>query len=157
MGRRSGASVQLSGDRLRRWPFLRVEAAAVAQRLAEAEAAAVPLDFNVPSFVATVLEGARPVVVALLREPAAQMLSEFLFFWVSTQRRLWSNATAQEHELLEVWLPNRANPQLAWLRGHACKQAGLLDSLHFDCDFELEGFLHNRLLQNQRRIFLLQH
>ena len=46
----------------------------------EAEAAAVPLDFNVPSFVATVLEGARPVVVALLREPAARLWISFWFY-----------------------------------------------------------------------------
>ena len=46
----------------------------------EAEAAAVPLDFNVPSFVATVLEGARPVVVALLREPAARLWISLWFY-----------------------------------------------------------------------------
>ena len=46
----------------------------------EAEAAAVPLDFNVPSFVATVLEGARPVVGALLREPAARLWISFWFY-----------------------------------------------------------------------------
>jgi len=44
----------------------------------EAEAAMVPLNFNVPTFIATVLQPKLPLVVALLREPVARL---WVAFW----------------------------------------------------------------------------
>ena len=62
----------------------------------------------------------------VLREPASQMLSEFLYFHVAFNAGLHGNATAQEDTLVDHWLRKRANPQLAWLRGRSCRMVGLI-------------------------------
>lgn len=62
----------------------------------------------------------------VLREPTSQMLSEYLYFHVQFARSLHDNATKQESTLLSSWLPGRANPQLAWLRGRTCRMHGVI-------------------------------
>ena len=62
----------------------------------------------------------------ILREPSSQMLSEFLYFSVAANSHLQQNATAQEIALRQSWLPGRANPQLAWLRGRTCREFGAI-------------------------------
>ena len=71
----------------------------------------------------------------VLREPTAQMLSEFLYFRVAMNARLRAaSAAEQESELVERWLTRRANPQLAWLRGRKCVTFGVMitDYRHSD-------------------------
>ena len=77
---------------------------------------------RLPQLRARYAEAGCPMVVGtVLREPRAQMLSEFLYFRVALDRSLHGNATRQASTLVDKWLPQRANPQLAWLRGRSCR------------------------------------
>ena len=71
------------------------------------------------------------------------MLSEFLYFHVQFNKGLHRNASRQESSLLSYWLPGRANPQLAWLRGRACRMHGLIflctTPPHEPCGDDLNG------------------
>ena len=82
-------------------------------------------------------------VGTVLREPSSQMLSEFLYFHVQFNKGLHRNASRQESSLLSYWLPGRANPQLAWLRGRACRMHGLIflctTPPHEPCGDDLNG------------------